>query len=603
VLDASLSMQHGERWQRALDEADKILGELGSADRVMLVTGNGRRIDVVHSATPAGNAGTLRAALRTLKPGIERLDYGLVMSTANNWLGSPRPATILHLVSDLQHSAAPLRFADLEPPPRTQLAMHDVGGEPAGNVFIENAALAALDTRTLEVRIRSGAEQPQQREVVLAIDGKEYARRRVEVPAAKRVPVTVPVRIDIEGGRSLADHARELSMQMPEDDTAAGVTTARFPDLRLAAGSHRLEVSLEPQDELPQDDRYYAVIEHAEPKALLIAQETSSDEAAYFAAAIDSLAAPRLAVEQRAAGAIDSRSLAGYSIAVVTDTGALSSGAAERIKDYVAAGGAVLATLGAGPAESTPLLDGLRIGQPRTRAVHVGEIATTHPVLREAADWHRVRFLRQRPVEVTGQDKVLIAYDDGAPLLIERTIGAGRLLLLTAPVDRTWNDLAIHPLFVRFIAEAARYLLGHDAAPASSTVGSMVMTGLTAGSGGQIFDPRGERVLGLAQTAAVDRLIPDLSGFYEVRGNAGLRWLAVNVDTRESDLTALPPAFVQRWQALRVREPATSAAAAAEADSEPRSLGPWLLWLAAVLLVAELLLANRYLAIRREVPR
>ena len=31
------------------------------------------------------------AALRALKPGIERLDYGLAMSTADNWLGTPRP--------------------------------------------------------------------------------------------------------------------------------------------------------------------------------------------------------------------------------------------------------------------------------------------------------------------------------------------------------------------------------------------------------------------------------------------------------------------------------------------------------------------------------
>jgi hypothetical protein len=42
---------------------------------------------------------------------------------------------------------------------------------------------------------------------------------------------------------------------------------------------------------------------------------------------------------------------------------------------------------------------------------------------------------------------------DGTPLLIERTIGAGHMLVLTAPVEREWNDLAIHPLFVRFIAE------------------------------------------------------------------------------------------------------------------------------------------------------
>src|SRR4029453_13603541 len=105
---------------------------------------------------------------------------------------------------------------------------------------------------------------------------------------------------------------------------------------------------------------------------------------------------------------------------------------------------------------------------------------------------------------------------------------------------------------------------------------------------GQIFDPRGERVLGLAQTAAADRLIPDQTGFYEIRGNDGVRWMPVNVDARESDLTPLPASFVQRWRAMQVRKAAPNATVVASAaDEKPRSLGPAVLWLAALLLLAE----------------
>ena len=278
-------------------------------------------------------------------------------------------------------------------------------------------------------------------------------------------------------------------------------------------------------------------------------------------------------------------------------------------KDYVATGGSVLATLGTRTAiEPGPLLEGWRISEPQQRTAAVGEIATTHPVLREAGDWHSVRFFRHRAVQIGDDDKVLIAYEDGSPLLIERTIGAGRVLVLTTPVEREWNDLAIHPLFVRFIAEAARYLVRGDASAASTTVGSVVLTGLTAAGGGQIFDPQGGRVLGLAQSTAADRLIPDQTGFYEIRGNDGVRWVAVNVDARESDLTPLPASFVQRWRAMQVRQAvatnvATAAAVTPTADAKPRSLGSVVLWLAAALLLAELLLANRYLAIRRETPK
>jgi hypothetical protein len=182
------------------------------------------------------------------------------------------------------------------------------------------------------------------------------------------------------------------------------------------------------------------------------------------------------------------------------------------------------------------------------------------------------------------------------------------MLVLTSPLDREWNDFATHPLFVRFMGEAARYLSGAGVAAASSQVGSTVMTGLTAASGGQIFDPQGQRVLNLNETVSADRLVPDRTGFYEIRSGAGARWIAVNVDTRESDLTPMPSQAVQRWRGLQSAQaaPATSSAASADEQANPAptlSLGYWLLMIAAALLAMELLLANHYLAVRREVPR
>jgi len=314
-----------------------------------------------------------------------------------------------------------------------------------------------------------------------------------------------------------------------------------------------------------------------------------------------------LRVEQGNSEVAETNPLNAYSAIVVADANILSSAAATRIRDYVVAGGAVLATLGQGASgERVALLAGAASAKASDEPAAVGEIVTSHPVLREAGDWHRVRFFRHWRLEPGENDKVLIALDDGAPLLIERTMGAGRLLFLTAPLDRAWNDLAIHPVFVSFIAESARYLTGHDSSAVSSTAGAVVMTGLTAAAGGQIFDPQGQRVLGLADASAADRLIPELTGFYEVRGAQGVRWLAVNVDGRESDLTHLPKEFVGRWQALRASPPAPTEAAAETSTPKPpvsRSLGWLLLVLAASLLFVELLLANHHLAIRREAPR
>lgn len=599
LVDTSLSMQHGTRWQRTLQEAERVLGEVPSSDRVMLLAGSGHRISVVNESTPAGNVGALRAALKNIKPGIERLDYGYAMSTANSWLGSPRPNVVLHLISDLQRSAAPLRFADLQLPTQTQLEMHDVSDGAAGNIYITDASLTPLDTRSLQATIGNSITQPQQRDVILRVDDKEISRKHVTLTAAAVQPEIVAGEGGNAPGTGLALQPTAHSM------TRSGTTFTKvtFSDVNLSSGPHRIEVSLEPRDELPQDDRYYSVIEQANPIALLISRDADSDDTAYFAAAIGSLSAPRLTVEQRVANSMDSGGLSKYSLIVVADPNALSSAAARRIHSYVAAGGAVLATLGEAVSDDNPLLGELKASDVRNRTGKVGEVASTHPVLREAADWNRVRFFRQRSVQPSSDDKTLIALDDGTPLLMERTLGAGRMLILTMPVDRRWNDLAIHPLFVHFIGAAAGYLTHAEATTASALVGATVTTGLTAGGGGQIFDPQGRRVLGLAQSTT-DRLIPDQAGFYEIRGSEGARWLAVNVDSRESDLATLPPDFVARWQALRPQESApTTVAAAPTPEAMPKSLGPWLLWLAAALLLAEVLLANRHLAIRREVPR
>ncbi|HEY0942376.1 MAG TPA: BatA and WFA domain-containing protein [Steroidobacter sp.] len=598
VVDTSLSMQHGTRWQRALQEAERVIGQVPSSDRVMLLAGSGRRISVVSESTPASNAGAVRASLQALKPGLERLDYGYAMSTANSWLGSPRPKVVLHLISDMQRSAAPLRFADLQLPAQTQLEMHDVSDGAAGNIYITDASRAPRDTRSLQATIGSSIPRPQQRDVILRVDDKEVARKNVTLAAATVQPEIVAG----EGGN--APGAGLILQPTVQSTTRSGTsfTTVTFSDVNLNAGAHRIEVVLEPADELPQDDRYYAVIEQADPTALLISRDANADDSAYFAAAIGALSAPRLTIEQRAANSMDSGRLGKYSLIVIADPSALSGAAARRIHSYVAAGGAVLATLGETVSNDNPLLDELNVGEARNRTGKVGEVVSTHPVLREAADWNRVRFFRQRSVRSAADDKTLIALDDGTPLLIERSLGAGRMLILTMPVDRRWNDLAIHPLFVHFIGAAANYLTQAEATTSSALVGATVTTGLTAGGGGQIFDPQGRRVLGLAQSTT-DRLIPEQAGFYEIRGSEGARWLAVNVDARESDLATLPPDFVARWQALRPQESAPAAAAASTPEAMPKSLGPWLLWLAAALLLAEVLLANRHLAIRREVPK
>jgi hypothetical protein len=596
LLDASVSMQHNDQWTRALAAAEAVLKSVRSADQVMLVRAAGRRMDVVQEPISGRNTGSVRAALRSMQPSLERLDFGFAMSTADQWLRKPRPPVLLHVISDFQRSGAPLRFADLEPPSGAQLIMHEVFAGDRANVYIQSATLSEDDARAVQVRVSSTYTQSQDRAVILSIDGEERARKSVKLDPA----VTAPVN-DLVAGEGGISRRVPLA-EDPAEEPSAQSSLVIFEGLEFSPGAHRVEVRLEPQDSLPHDDRYFAVIEHANPKALLLERGSDSDDAAYFASAIGALAAPRVEVTRQPAGSFDGGSFSDYSLIVVPDVFALSTSAADRIQRYVEAGGAVLTTLGSGASEAeSPLLASWQIEKPRARLLPIGNIDTSHPILRDAPQWSGVRFFRQRPVQMDEADRVLIAHTDGTALLIERAMGAGRMLILTAPVDRAWNDLAIHPVFVQFISQAARYLIGDASATASTTVGTPVPTGLTAESGGQIFDPEGKRVLDLADMTAAERLLPTRLGFYEARHANGAKWLAVNIDRRESELTALDAEYLNRWRALTQRSKTTpTPAPEVAADTQTQSLGPALLWLAALLLIAELLVANRYLAVRRE---
>jgi hypothetical protein len=97
-----------------------------------------------------------------------------------------------------------------------------------------------------------------------------------------------------------------------------------------------------------------------------------------------------------------------------------------------------------------------------------------HPIFRPfdavAANLGQVAFQRLWQVD-TGTDwRAIARYTDGAPALLERTAGQGRILLFTSDLDRRWNDFPVHTAFVPFIQESVRYLDARPSRPASLLV-------------------------------------------------------------------------------------------------------------------------------------
>jgi hypothetical protein len=563
VLDGSASMGDDGRWERARAAARDVIDGLRGDDRGQVVVA-GRQFEVLGAAT--ADASVLRQALNTVEPGVFRLDYGQLMRSIDALLRGAELPVVIDLVTDVQQSSLPTRFGELAPRRAAEVAIHDVSGGKADNWTIESFGGSAL-TGELEASLRSFAAADARKSLRLTLNGKTIAEQPVDVPS---------------GGRA----------------------QARFPALELASGPNRVTVSLEPGDDLKADDQRYLVLKRPQPRSvLLVSGDQRGRGALYLSSALGTLATLGLVPETRVPSKLAERPLAEQSFVVVTDAGLLAASEIAALADYVQNGGRALLALGprsAGlttvPLSGETLRSGQQLGGSAT--VSIGEIDNAHPALRGLDDLRSAKFTRYVGVEPGAEDRVLVRLDDGAPLLIERTLGAGRVLLFTSSLDREWNDLPVQPVFVPFVAGLANHLLGGAGFTSEAELGSTLAVRALGLAGGQIFDPRGQKALGLG---AGEDVLLDQVGFYEVVGGGNTELVAVNFDPRESDLTLIDDATLARWKGLGTGAAQENQGNAGNSSTEPvpRPLGPLLVIALLLAAIVESWVGNWHLRIRR----
>jgi len=150
---------------------------------------------------------------------------------------------------------------------------------------------------------------------------------------------------------------------------------------------------------------------------------------------------------------------------------------------------------------------------------------------------------------------------------------------------------------VPFVAGLANHLLGGAGFTSEAELGSTLAVRALGLAGGQIFDPRGQKALGLGSGEDV---LLDQVGFYEVIGGGNTELVAVNFDPRESDLTPIDDATLDRWKGLgtgAAQEAETARASSTE--PVPRPLGPLLVIALLLAAVVESWVGNWHLRIRR----
>ena len=229
----------------------------------------------------------------------------------------------------------------------------------------------------------------------------------------------------------------------------------------------------------------------------------------------------------------------------------------------------------------------------------------SYPALEQAAAGPRQRRLGggesplRRRVD-PGQARVAARLTDGTPLLLDKQIGEGHVLLLTSGLDNLTNDLPLHPVFVAFVDRTARYLSGSERLSGSRLVDSFVQlrsAGEPVGAAAsvEVIDPDGRRPLSLSEARTAQSFRLERAGFYQIRfANGRDAVIGVNPDRRESDLEPIarrrPATLERKFPAPDRRRPR---AVPAEATYQSISLWWYVMLLALLAALAETGLRQR----------
>lgn len=565
LLDASGSMdlrvdERSDR-ERAIERLEGLLEAMPPGSRVGLVISDpraptvelapieqaGPRIRAVVDAWRRGEASTVRAGAWSLAEALSRATgllstAGAAELRAIYAIGDPTDRGLGSLPSVAEGAITvipiPTRGAPGQAPPSPpeHVGIRELGWAPAPELDPKAVRITALLHRY------GGDEDQLEVTAALDIDGQEVARTRVTLAAD-------------------GDATAEFTHTLARTDQGA---RAR---VRLLDREH---------DPLPIDDRRHLWIAASEAIQVLIvngdpSETRANDEIFFLSTALNqSELAARLEVRGLALDQLEDRlrdkqgeaPLAEVDVLVLANVRALPSELAPLIVERVEAGMGLWITVGdrvsaadynARFGSLLPLLlreavhAGTAPGRTEARSEGLAPVQLSHPIfvgeavgdLDLGATRTRRMFLLE-PDPRRGAD-VALAFTSGAPALITRERGQGRVALLTTTVDRDWGDLPLRPGFVPLALRTVTWLAGVR----EQAVGSVVSIGgrkqLARAAAYTVTTPAGASVPVTPSREGEPAVFEatDAPGHYRasVSGDEAVERFAVEFDALEADTT------------------------------------------------------------------
>jgi hypothetical protein len=573
ALDRSMSMSHRDVWPAALDSARRVISSLGAGDKVAIVLFDDEA-EIVQTFT--ADLAAARAVLDRTKPGARGTRYAAALRAARQLATNAGDAKAeIVIVTDLQRSGVS-GVAGLDLP--KGLPMRIAAVSPASRA---NSAIVSA--------IAQPSMQGQRR--MLTVQARAISR---EGAAPRRVRATLRLNGRPSGARDL-------------DLPASGEASIAFAPALLPAGLVRGEIAID-QDALAADDTFhFAYTGDDAMKVLLVApDDASGEETLFLERALAVGRAPTVRVERTRRSGVDERALDGTSLVILWDEGVPSGGGGRALTDWVRKGGGLVVVAGRRLGTSItasgmmPAAVGGTTDRLSDRGGSFGDVRMDHPLFlafRDApATLNAARFLRYRRLQPATGAEVLARFDDGLPAVVERREGAGRVVLVGAPMDTRSGDFPLQPAYLPFLQRLVMHTSGRDAVPLWRTTGqSWLLPGTLREPA--VSAPSGDIVRPKRDTAGSTLNLREagIHALYDgpVQGEP-LALVAANAPPSESDLAAVAPGELL----LGVRQTAAAATTTTELPTATEIEGRQRFWrilliAAVLLLLAETIMANR----------
>jgi len=508
----------------------------------------------------------------------------------------------------------------IEKSPDVSLYVIDVGVDDPANVALGDVRLSS------DVLSRDG-------ELILDIDVESTGvsgERTVEL-FIEKPDTTRPL---IRDGKILVPESVQRGQQSVALERG-GRRTVQFHLKGLGSGTHQGQVRVLGQDGLAMDDvRYFAVqVQEAWPVLIAAPRDASMRFVTESLAPYDmrEQGTAMFDCAQARVEDLDKYDLKDFAAVFLLDPPPLEDKQWEQLAEYVQSGRGLAIALGShadsGEKMNTPaaqqLLPGTLVRQWRSsgRDIFLAPDNFQHPItasFREdptSVPWNAFAIFRHWEIDPLAEGATsIVRYNNGQPAIIERLVGAGKVITLTTPlsdvarpVDRLpWNELAYGespwPQFI-VVNEMMLYLVASGEVRLNYRAGQTVVLPhreQVDPERFQLFPPLDEPYDVIAGEGTITVRFTDTPGAYRLKGNRGgvvIRGFAVNTPVEASNLARIDAKGLDelfgkgRMQLLRQQQQIERAQGRQRVG---REFYPLLVVLAAMILGLEHTLANRF---------